>query len=385
MVGANIMRRRSTKPPIAFVDHNDIHRIMTGGIEAAGDIATGALMGRVFESHAGEAGGEAHGHGLCLNCGTALIGSYCHACGQAGHVHRSLASIGHDLLHGAFHFEGKIWRTLPMLVLHPGALTRRYIAGERARFVSPLALFLFFVFLMFASIHSFGGELEDVDATPATREERLAKIDGQIARDQVRLQQAQAAKAGGSDKADLDGKIAGLEATINGLKIARSTIAVSKDGHTRVTMNEVQTGWPRLDHGIAKAKANPGLALYKLQSSAYKYSWALIPISVPFVALLFLWKRRYKLYDHTIFVTYSLSFMMLLVTVFTLGLEISAPGWILGLMLAFGPPVHLFAQLRGAYELRKRSALWRTVALSIFAFIALTLFGMLLLGLGLME
>src|SRR3569833_3249148 len=113
------------------------------------------------------------------------------------------------------------------------------------------------------------------------------------------------------------------------------------------------TWWPPLDRGIAKANANPGLALYKFQSSAYKYSWALIPISVPFVALLFLWKRRYKLYDHTIFVTYSLSFMLLLVTVFTLGLEIGAPGWILGLMLSFGPPVHLFAQLRGAYELLK--------------------------------
>ena len=47
---------------------------MTGGIEVAGDIATGALLGRVVESPAGESGGGAHGHGLCLNCGTALIG-----------------------------------------------------------------------------------------------------------------------------------------------------------------------------------------------------------------------------------------------------------------------------------------------------------------------
>ena len=51
-----------------------------------------------------------------------------------------------------FHFEGKIWRTLPMLAFQPGELTRRYIAGERARFVSPLALFLFSVFLMFAVV-----------------------------------------------------------------------------------------------------------------------------------------------------------------------------------------------------------------------------------------
>ena len=95
-------------------------------------------------------------------------------------------------------------------------------------------------------------------------------------------------------------------------------------------MTDANTGWDRLDHGIAKANANPELALYKLQSSAYKYSWALIPISVPFVALLFLWRRRFKLYDHAIFVTFSLSFMMLLVTVVSVLAMIGAPGWIYG-------------------------------------------------------
>jgi hypothetical protein len=357
---------------------------MSGGIEAAGDIATGALLGRAVEPRAGEMAGDAHGDGLCLNCGTALIGSYCHACGQGGHVHRSLSSIGHDLLHGVFHFEGKVWHTLPMLVLHPGALTRRYIAGERARFVSPLALFLFFVFLMFATIHSFGGELDEVDGTPAARIERTAKFDQGIAGLEGELKRAEQSRAKGAPGASDADDIATLRTKIDSLKIARDTFAASKDGKQRVTFSTYLTGWAPLDRGIAKANANPGLALYKLQSSAYKYSWGLIPISVPFVALLFLWKRRYKLYDHTIFVTYSLSFMLLLVTVFTLSLEIGAPGWILGLMLAFGPPVHLFAQLRGAYQLRKRSALWRTAALTMFGFVALILFMTLLLGLGLM-
>jgi hypothetical protein len=358
---------------------------MSGGIEAAGDIATGALMGRAFESRAGEAGGDAHGHGLCLNCGTALIGSYCHACGQGGHVHRSLASIGHDLLHGAFHFEGKIWRTLPMLVLHPGALTRRYISGERARFVSPLALFLFFVFLMFATIHSFGGGLEELDSGPARRQERMAKFDQRIAKAQTQLVRAQQSLAkGGEDASDAD-DIAELKTSIAAMKLTRNTVAMSADGNTRFTVSDKMTGWAPLDRGIVKTNANPSLALYKLQSSAYKYSWALIPISVPFVALLFLWKRRFKLYDHAIFVTYSLSFMMLLVTVFSLGLEIKAPGWIIGPMLAFAPPIHVFAQLRGAYSLSKLSALWRTVVLGMFAWISLLLFGAMLLGLGLME
>ena len=123
---------------------------MSGEFAAAGDIATGALIGRAVEPRAGEHGAGEGAHGVCLNCSTALIGSFCHACGQSGHVHKTLSSIGHDLLHGVLHFEGKTWRTLPLLALRPGELTRRYIAGERARFVSPMALFLFSVFLMFA-------------------------------------------------------------------------------------------------------------------------------------------------------------------------------------------------------------------------------------------
>lgn len=36
-----------------------------------------------------------------------------------------------------------------MLLAHPGELTRRYVDGQRTRYVSPLGSFLFMVFLMF--------------------------------------------------------------------------------------------------------------------------------------------------------------------------------------------------------------------------------------------
>jgi hypothetical protein len=372
--------------PIAFRAGNAIDRAMTGEFAAAGDIATGALIGRVVEPKAGEHGAGEDAHGACLNCGTALIGSFCHACGQNGHVHKTLTSIGHDLLHGVFHFEGKVWRTLPMLVTRPGSLTRRYIDGERARFVSPLAMFLFFVFLMFAAFHSVGGGREfNLDDTPTSRAEKLAKIDGEIASTQAKLDRAQKRIAQGKADEDDQGDIVGYQATLKGLQVARTNVASGPDEIRRQTVNNINTGWPALDEGIKKANKNPELALYKLQSSAYKYSWALIPISVPFVALLFLWRRRFKLYDHAIFVTYSLAFMMLLATTVTVLMMIGAPGWTYGNMIAFGPPIHMFFQLRGAYRLGWFSALWRTFALLIFASITLTLFGMLLLGLGLME
>ena len=133
---------------------------MTGELgdiaEGLADAGTGAAFARAAEPAAGEGAGHTH-EGACLNCGTALVGSHCHACGQRAHVHRTLAAFFHDLLHGVLHFEGKTWRTIPLLVWKPGRLTREYIDGKRASYVSPIALFLFVVFLSFALFNALGG------------------------------------------------------------------------------------------------------------------------------------------------------------------------------------------------------------------------------------
>src|SRR3954447_12434564 len=119
--------------------------------EAVADAVTGGLLSRAVEPRTGDARADGHTHEKnCLNCGTALVGGYCHACGQHAHAHRTLGAFAQDFLTGALNFEGKIFKTLPMLAWRPGVFPRRYINGQRARFVSPLALFLFSVFLLFA-------------------------------------------------------------------------------------------------------------------------------------------------------------------------------------------------------------------------------------------
>src|SRR5690242_2794838 len=88
---------------------------------------------------------------------------------------------------------------------------------------------------------------------------------------------------------------------------------------------------------------NPGLAVYKLQSNSYKFSWLLIPISLPFVWLLFARSRRFRVYDHMVFITYSMSFMSLM----TIALTLMALGGIhqaiMSIVLAFIPPIHITA------------------------------------------
>ena len=172
---------------------------MQGGFEAAGDLATGTLIGHALDGPGAAAHADAHGHGRCLNCQATLHGEFCHACGQSAHLHRTLWSIGHEVLHGVYHFEGKIWSTLPLLFWKPGSLTRRYIAGERAKFVSPFALFLFSVFLMVATFETVGGPFFGADGdtkrVQANAQLTAPKLDKQRAeavaqRDQLRAEMA---------------------------------------------------------------------------------------------------------------------------------------------------------------------------------------------------
>lgn len=355
------------------------YSVPMGEFEAAGEIVTGGLLGRAMEPNAGESGVRTGV--ICLNCGTALIGPNCHQCGQSGHVHRSLSGMGHDIVHGVFHFDGKFWRTLPLLVWRPGELTRRYIHGERARFVSPVALFLFSIFAMFAVFGAVGiGAPTDLEAnlnTPAAVHQAIKTAK----EDRAELVERRDTRAVGDPRRVRDNqRIIQADERLKALDaLAKQTGGVNVSS-PRLT--DVKTGWGLFDHGAEKWQKNPSLMLYKLQSSVYKFSWLLIPLSVPFVWLLFFWKRQYRLYDHAIFVTYSIAFMSLLFIVITLaGTFGVSEGWIVLASLGI-PVVHLFRQMKQAYELRWFSALVRTLLLLVAIVIVTGVFLLLLVLLG---
>jgi len=371
------------------------------GMEAIGDAATGALIGRGVEPHAGEGDGHTH-ESRCLNCGCDLVGEYCHCCGQHAHIHRTVGAFWHDLLHGVLHFEGKIWRTLPMLALHPGDLTRRYVAGERAKFVSPLALFLFSVFLMFAVLHLVGGPMNLSSTAAQDRAEALADLsdERQDARTDIAELETDLAEAKreGRPSASFESRIktrrdklakreqAAARKVADAAAQAKMEERYESTGEVEPFTIETKFGWPPLDRALHKVSKNPSLMIYKVQTNAYKFSWALIPISLPFVWLLFLHRRRYRhdygAYDHLIFITYSIAFMSLGAIVLALLRPIGIGDTLIGLAVTFIPPIHIYKQLRGAYGLSRWSAVWRTSLLLIFAFVALSLFVTLLLMLG---
>lgn len=346
-----------------------------GGIGAA---AEGGLLSRALEPESGAKARHPDQPDNCLNCETPLVGAYCHACGQQGHIHRTIGAFMHDLLHGALHFEGKLWHTLPLLTFRPGRLTRRYIEGQRARFVSPMALFLFGVFLMFAVFQVVGltapSGLKSPNVAAAIEAvEKQATEERDAAREALEELPADA-----DNRAELEERLDEAQTALDGMSAVDKLELEKRSG-----MTFSATGIEWIDEKLlAKWRQDPNLMVYKLTTNAYKFSWLLIPISIPFVWLLFAWKRRFKAYDHAIFVTYSLSFMTLLFIAGASAYALGASADMIGLAIMLIPPIHLYKQLRGAYELRRFSAFWRLMVLSIFIWIVIALFLQLLLVLG---
>ncbi len=87
------------------------------------------------------AGGAA---GDCPSCRAALVGDYCHACGEKRPEARDL-SVRHFLRDAAQELtslDSKLFRTLSALILRPGLLTLAWVSGRRGRYLKPLNLCL---------------------------------------------------------------------------------------------------------------------------------------------------------------------------------------------------------------------------------------------------
>jgi len=74
---------------------------------------------------------------------------------------------------------------------------------------------------------------------------------------------------------------------------------------------------------------------------------------------------------------------VLMMTTSVLGAIWSGFGIVGALAITFGVPAHMFAQLKGAYQLSWFSAAWRTALLLLFCIFILTLFLVVIIMLGL--
>lgn len=81
----------------------------------------------------------------CPSCGQELAGGYCSHCGERILDPSRLTLryfLAHTVVHELLSFDGKIWRTLGLLLFRPGFLALEHAAGRRRGYVNPVRVLL---------------------------------------------------------------------------------------------------------------------------------------------------------------------------------------------------------------------------------------------------
>ena len=101
----------------------------------------------------------------CYNCGTPRSGPFCSECGQkAAPLDPTVHDFVHDFSHEMLHVDGRIFRSVWKLLASPGFLTREQFQGRRARWISPIRLYLIFSLLFFATVSVTASRVDIIQA-----------------------------------------------------------------------------------------------------------------------------------------------------------------------------------------------------------------------------
>ncbi|HEY1926050.1 MAG TPA: DUF3667 domain-containing protein [Caulobacteraceae bacterium] len=352
---------------------------MAHEIEAAQiDATAGLFRARRKAAHAAPPGTP------CASCRTTLQGPWCHACGQLGEdFHRSWVRLAGESVEGVFHMDGRVWRTLPDLVLRPGRLTRRYLDGQRAPQIPPLRLFLVVLLVLFACgalSASFGPmSVNQADLTPTQR----ADVERAVAK-------AKAGQLSDAERQALRRELRAARPRFTEMTPAQKEAAKAQVGQLRLSnaVREQQGGasaasavdWLR-EH-LQRVIDRPEEFKLQLETWGERFAFLMLPISAVILSILFVFQRRFYVFDHLIFSMHSLSFMGLLISTIML---LSMLGN--GSILFFAAPVHLFVHMRGVYQTSIVGTLLRMALLFVASLVAfcVLIIGLVLVGIASLQ
>ncbi len=157
---------------------------------------------------------------------------------------------------------------------------------------------------------------------------------------------------------------------------ADATAHSSQAAHDAPTGHEASGGKWFPKEGLAKAVSNPNYYILVMFGWAHRLAVLLLPIVGLSLALVYVNKRQYFIYDHLIVATNLLSFSFL-----TWAVALVLPHSLMGAAVAIAmlwAPINLFQTLRGGYGSSIIGALLKTL---IVWFSTVMAFGILVLGL----
>lgn len=323
----------------------------------------------------------------CLNCQTELEGRFCHACGQehADH-HRSILHLGWETFESMFHVDGRLWRTIPWLFFQPGRLSREYFEGKRARHVPPFRTFLvsLLIFILAAEfvLHKWTHDLKHAAEHPPAAEGQAGHGETKGAKPSG-MEVTVNTPAGPQIGYLKDGKVVDKDGNelADGIPTPQSILdEIKREGATGQRPADFNRKLEWFDTQMQKTIESPEYFMMIAFGWGHRLAVLLLPIFAMFLSLLYVYRRKFFVYDHLIV---SMNFLSFTFLSYAIALLMPGPvrGWAV-LFVTLWSPVNIFMTLRGAYgshplgAFLKAGILWiATWFLFIFLLIGLMAIG----------
>lgn len=302
----------------------------------------------------------------CLNCRSPLAGQYCATCGQRARNRLiSLWELISDAFGDVFELDSRLWRTLIPLFGRPGALTRDYLEGRRARYMPPFRTYLvlsiiFFLIAFFDprqdlqilfepdAVSDSADTLPSGDSeAPKTKEEIAQEVFDELAAEGivvegVDLKNVDEEKSGVSIQLPKDGRPGMCD--FGGLESAELPPWLAK----RLTKE-------RLLQICDRVVANDGRDFLKaLLDKIPAALFFLLPLMALVLKVLYPLSKRYYV-EHLLFVIHFHAFFFLILTIEVLLSKLGPSGIATasGVAVAFYIPVYLFKAMRRVYSQKR--------------------------------
>jgi hypothetical protein len=332
-------------------------------LEIAGLASADGLVGPK-RGRKGQGPKHAVAHTECLNCGATLHGRYCAECGQAADDHhRSILRLAWEAVEGLTDLDGRLAKTVPALFFRPGALAQDHFEGRRQRHVPPFRLFLVTLLLFMLSLET----VTHGKPPPAPGGKPAAGVPAGPG-----VVVGPPAKAGRT--VSLAGGLVTVQADNDKEAKALDSPGAALDEVSKTKQGESPLGQWLIAH-IKKANDNRELFRSTIFEWAHRLAILLLPIFALLLTGLYVYKRKFYVYDHLVVSMHFLSFVFLLWAVAYIMPNPVRP-WLM-LIATIWIPVNLFMTLRGAYG----SSIAGAVVKTAFLWVAtLTLFLALLVG-----
>jgi uncharacterized protein DUF3667 len=345
----------------------------------------------------------------CANCGVPLQGPWCYNCGQAGEdYHRSVFKLIGESIEGLFHADGRLWKTIPHLLYRPGRLTRDYLDGKRAPQIPPFRMFLVILLIVFFAGHLATASKDEaghekgaaVHAPTAAERDAASRALSEAKADIARDLGPGAAETFGKTSARIESRMAkaaepklpvppaeGAPPEDPAVVVKKSADTLQNlpiDGHINLDGDAKTTSaterW--LETGITAIREDPKRFAMILEIWAHRVAILALPISALLLSILFIFNRRFYVFDHLIFSMHSLTFQLLLLSViFLLSMLVGPVAWWLIVL----SPIHLYKHMRGTYATGRFGTVLRMFFLWIGSTIGFSFLAVLWVALGVNE